>query len=265
MKIIILGAGQVGGTLATDLSREKHDVTVVDSNPQKLQELQQRLDILTITGRASYPEVLRQAGAKDADLMIAVTDSDEVNMIACLVGSALFAIPTKIARIRSSHYFIRDKLFGDGHMPIDVFITPEQLITQSIQRIIHRPGAIQVLDFAQGNVQLIVIKAVAGGILLGRSLSSLQEELFGIESRVLAVFRNNHSLPLKSSNCIAVGDEIFFIAATESVDTIMAALHRPTDPYKRIMIVGGGRVGSCLAEVLQEDYQVKIIEQNRAM
>lgn len=263
MKIIILGAGQVGSTLVADLCQEKHDVTVVDRDPQKLQELQRRLDLLTITGSASYPEILRQAGAQDADMLIAVTESDEVNIVACLAAYALFSIPTKIARIHSPHYFVREKLFSEGHHPIDVFITPEQLISRSIQEIIQLPGALQVVSFANGEVKLIVTKAAVGGAFLGKSLSDLQTVLPGIDMRILAIFRNNQAITLKSSTHIEEDDELFFISATQSVPAIMAILHKPLAPYKRVMIVGGGRVGTSLAESLQENYQVKIIEQNR--
>ena len=137
MKIIILGAGQVGGTLAENLAGEQNDITVVDTDGARLAELAERLDIGTVTGRGSYPAVLRQAGAEDADMLIAVTNSDEVNMVACQVAYSLFRTPTKIARIRAAAYSQKEKLFGNDALPIDVIISPEQVVTDYIKRLKH--------------------------------------------------------------------------------------------------------------------------------
>ena len=144
MKIIILGAGQVGGSLADHLANEANDITVVDTDTGRLRELQDRLDIRTIEGKASYPSVLDQAGAQDADMLIAVTNSDEVNMIACQVAQTLFNVPTKIARVREHDYLQRNKaIFDNKAIPIDVLISPEELVTMHIKRMIQHPGALQ--------------------------------------------------------------------------------------------------------------------------
>ncbi|HEX4975848.1 MAG TPA: NAD-binding protein, partial [Pseudomonadales bacterium] len=168
MKIIILGAGQVGGTLAQNLASEANDITVVDTDGERLRNLQDRLDIRTIVGKASYPYVLRQAGGEDADMLVAVTSSDEVNMVACQIAHTLFRTPTKIARIRATAYITRNNLFGNDALPIDVTISPEQLVTNHIKRLIEHPGALQVVDFAQGKAQLVAVKAIHGGPLVGR-------------------------------------------------------------------------------------------------
>jgi trk system potassium uptake protein TrkA len=263
MKIVILGAGQVGSTLAENLVGEHHDVTLVDTDERILQDLQDRLDVRTVVGSASYPEILREAGADSADMLIAVTDNDEVNMIACQVSYSLFNTPSKIARVRSPHYFIRKELFGEGNLPIDVFISPETLVTNYIKELIDYPGALQVLDFSSRKVKLVAIKPQYGGPIVGKSLKKLKDYIHGVEMRVAAIFREDRSIPLSGSTVIEVGDEVFFISASENIRAIMAALGRTYRPYKNIMIGGGGNIGSNLAAQLEKDYQVKIIDHNR--
>jgi len=263
MKIIILGAGQVGGSLTEILANEGHDITLVDIDEAKLNEFQDRLDIRTVAGPCSYPDVLREAGADGADMVIAVTSSDESNMVACQVAYSLFNTPTKIARIRSPHYFIRKELFGKENLPIDVFISPEKLVTQYMQQLIAHPGALQVLDFAEGKVKLVAVKPYYGGPLLGKSIKMLRDYLPGVETRVAAIFRNDKSIPIEGSTEIEIGDEVFFITASENAHVIMAALRRAEEPYKRIMIAGGGNIGSRFAAALENDYQVKLIDQDR--
>jgi len=260
MKIIILGAGQVGGSLTEILAAEHHDITLVDMDDRKLNEFQDRLDIRTVLGWASYPNVLRNAGADGADMIIAVTSSDETNMVACQVAYSLFHTPTKIARIRSTRYFENKELFGKEDLPIDVFISPEKLVTQYMQQLIAHPGALQVLDFADGKVKLVAVKPYYGGPLLGKSIKMLRDYLPGVETRVAAIFRNDKSIPLDGSTEIEIGDEVFFITATENAHVIMAALRRAEEPYKRIMIAGGGNIGRQLAELLENEYDVKLID-----
>jgi len=263
MKIIILGAGQVGGSLAEILANENHDITLIDHDPAILEEFQDRLDIRTVTGPCSYPNVLHEAGADGADMVIAVTSSDESNMVACQVAYSLYNTPTKIARIRSPHYFIRKELFGKENLPIDVFISPERLVTQYMQQLIAHPGALQVLDFANGKVKLVAVRPYYGGPLLGKSINLLHEYLPGVETRVAAIFRNDKSIPIDGSTEIEIGDEVFFITASENAHVIMAALRRAEEPYKRVMIAGGGNIGARLAGALEEEYQVKLIDSNR--
>src|SRR5690625_4472339 len=160
MKIVILGAGRVGSTLAEELAGEqKNEVTVVDTNPAKLQPLQDRLDIRTVTGRGSYPRILKAADTGDCDMLIAVTESDETNMIACQVAHTLFNTPAKIARVRATEYLREGKLFDQNALPIDLLISPEQLVTEYIRRLIEYPGALQVVSFSQGKTMLVAVKA----------------------------------------------------------------------------------------------------------
>ena len=154
MKIIIVGAGQVGSTLTENLSNEANDITVIDCHRDSLTKLQQKLDIRTIHGHGSYPHILRQAGAEDADMLIAVTGGDEVNMIVCQLAHTLFGVPRKIGRIRSHAFLTEKNLFHDNGIPIDVLINPERVVTDQIIRLIERLGALQVLDFAGGRVQV---------------------------------------------------------------------------------------------------------------
>lgn len=262
MNIIILGAGQVGSTLAENLVSEENDVTVVDLEPDQLRSLNTRLDIRTIEGAASHPTVLREAGADDADMIIAVTSSDETNMVACQVAYTLFHTPTKIARIRSPRYLAYKELFNNEAIPIDVSICPEQIITNTIRKIIDYPGALQVLDFAHGKAQLVVVKPYYGGTLVGKPLSALHDHIPGVDMRIAAIYRSNRSLPLTGDTTIEIGDEVFFIAASIHVKQIMAAMRRKDHPNKRIMIAGGGHIGRRLAGAIESRYQVKIVDHN---
>jgi trk system potassium uptake protein TrkA len=184
MKIIILGAGQVGTTVAQNLASEANDITVVDHNAGLLRDMQDRIDIRTVQGQASHPDVLRQAGAEDADMLIAVTNSDETNMVACQCAATLFKTPRKIARVRAPEYLKHPELFAPGAIPIDVLISPEQLVTDFILRLIEHPGALQVLDFADGRVRLVAVKAYYGGPLVGHELRDLNDHLKGAEAHV---------------------------------------------------------------------------------
>jgi trk system potassium uptake protein len=190
VRILILGAGQVGRTAAFHLSREEaNEVTVVDINEDILRDLQDRLDVRTVAGNASHPTILAAAGAQEADIIVALTNSDEVNMMACEVAFTLYRTPTKIARIRAAEYTSRPELFGDGSIPVDVFISPEQLVTEYVERLIRYPGALQVLDFADGKVRLVGVRALKGGLLVGHRLMELPEHLPKIDARVVAIYR----------------------------------------------------------------------------
>ena len=263
MKIIILGAGQVGGSLADHLANEANDITVVDTDTGRLRELQDRLDIRTIEGKASYPSVLEQAGARDGDMLIAVTNSDEVNMIACQVAQTLFKVPTKIARVREHDYLQKNKaIFANEAIPIDVLISPEELVTMHIKRMIQHPGALQVLDFAQGRAQLVAVRAYYGGPLVGREISYLRSHMPNVDTRVAAIFRQDRPIIPKGDTVIEADDEVFFIAAQRNIRAVMSELRRLDNPYKRIIIAGGGNIGARLAESIEEHFQVKIIERD---
>ena len=264
MKIIILGAGQVGTSVADNLASEANDITVVDTDVQKLEDLQDRLDLRTVTGHASHPEVLARAGAEDADMIIAVTNSDETNMIACQVAYTLFHTPTKIARVRSAEYLSQAELFTQEALPIDVLISPEQLVKNYIERLIEHPGALQVLDFAQGRVSLVAVKAYYGGPLVGHELRDLRKHMPTVESRVAAIFRRGRAIIPEGTTVIEADDEVFFVAAKKDIRAVMGELRKLDRPCKRVMLAGGGNIGFRLAKSLESRYQVKIIEHNLA-
>jgi len=264
MKIIILGAGQVGGTLAEHLAIEQNDVTVVDTNADKLRALQDRLDLQTVTGHASHPSTLFRAGAEDADMLIAVTNSDEINMMACQIAYTLFKTPTKISRVRSPNYLAHSDIFDSNHVPVDVLIGPEQLVTKSIRELMANPGALQVLDFADGLVQLVAVKAFYGGPLVGQQLQEIRKHMPRVDTRVAAIFRRDHPMIPEGTTVVEADDEVFFIAAKENIRAVMSELRRLDKPYKRVMIAGGGNIGSRLAEAIDGEYQVKVIERSYA-
>jgi len=263
MKILILGAGQVGSSAAYHLSREEaNDVTVVDVRADVLRELQDRLDIRTVVGHAAYPEVLERAGANDADIVVALTDMDEINMVACQVAYTLFHTPTKIARVRSVDYLRYARLFSQDALPVDVLISPEQLVTDYIERLIEYPGALQVLDFAGGKVQLVAVHAYHGGPLVGHELSDLRKHMPGIDARVASIFRGGKPIVPRGDTIIELDDEVFFVAARKHIRAVMGELRKKDKPVKRVIIAGGGNIGMRLASAIEGQYQVKIIERN---
>ena len=264
MKILILGAGQVGASVAATLAREDDDITLVDTDANSLHKLQDHYDIRTVQGLASHPDVLERAGAADADLVLAVTNSDETNMVACQICHTLYNTPTKIARIRTPEYLTKPELFSNEVIAIDVLISPEQLVTDYIERLISHPNALQVLDFADGLVQLVAVRAFHGGPLVGNPLRELRKHIPKTETRVAAIFRNGKAILPEAETVIEADDEVFFIAASKDIRSVMAELRRLEKPYKRIMLAGGGNIGIRLARALEHDYQIKIIEANSA-
>ena len=245
MKIIILGAGQVGSTLATNLVSEDNDITLVDDESLNLEHLQDKHDLRVMQGLASSPKILRDAGAPDADLLIAVTSSDEINMVACQIAYTLFNTPTKIARIRNSEYLKeKEKLFSTDAFPIDHIISPENLVTQDIVRLISYPGALQVAYFAKDKI------------------STLKEHLPHIDCRIVSILRQDKVIRPQGSTIIEAGDEVTFICATVHIKAVMSELQRLEKPYKRVMIVSGGNIGAGVSKQLEAHCSVKLIERN---
>lgn len=274
MKIIILGAGQVGRTAAYHLAREEaNDVTVVDVDDEVLRDLQVRLDIRTVRGNAASPRTLEQAGAAGADMLVALTNSDEVNIVACQVAWTLFRTPTRIARIRSPDFTRRTELFyspqdgkavGGGGFAVDMYVSPEQLVTTYIHRLIRYPGALQIVDFAGGRVRLVGVRAVQGGLLVGQQLRNIRKHLPDIDTRVIAIYRSGRSLRPEGDTVIEPGDEVFFLAATKDIRVVMSEMRKREEPVRRVVIAGGGNIGLRLAQELEEENQVKIIERDPA-
>jgi trk system potassium uptake protein TrkA len=263
MKILILGAGQVGSTVAESLVNEANDITVVDTDAAKLHVLQDRFDLRTLVGSGSHPSVLKQAGIEDVDILLAVTQSDEVNMVACKLAASLYNTPTRIARIRSADYLAHPEIFSKDNFCVDFSICPEQILTDYIFKLIEFPEALQVLEFADGRVSLVAVRAFEGGPLVGKPLSFLRTHMPQVETRVAAIFRQDRPIIPEGETVVEDGDEIFFIAATENIRTVLRELRRMDKPTKRVMIVGGGNIGRRLAKALEREYQVKLIEYNK--
>jgi trk system potassium uptake protein TrkA len=266
MKIIILGAGQVGRTAAYHLAREAaNEVTVVDVNDELLRDLQDRLDIRTLVGSGTQPNVLEAAGARDADIFIALTNSDEVNMVACQLSWSLFnKDATRIARIRSADFTKHTKLFSneDRAFAVDVPISPEQLVTEHVVHLIHYPGSLQVLDFADGRIRLVGVKARQGGALVGQQLKQLTTHIKGRDARVAAIYRGGQSIKPEGDTVIEHDDEVFFIAAREDIRLVMNEMQKLEGPVRRVVIAGGGNIGFRLAQRLEAEHQVKLIERD---
>jgi len=262
MKILILGAGVTGSSVAEALASEENDIVVVDFRTELLDALKERFDIATVAGNAAHPSVLEQAGAQNADMIIAVTDRDETNMLACMVINTLYSRPKTIARVRAIDYLKNPQLFGPNGIPVDIVISPEQIVMEAIRNLIEFPGVLHISDFAGGLVRLFSVKVVADGSLTGKEIKTLKERLVGGKIRVVAIFRQGIPLAVNGEAVIETDDEVFFVAPKEEVRRVLKELNKLEAPIKRIIIAGGGHIGKRLALALEKDHQVKIIEKD---
>jgi trk system potassium uptake protein TrkA len=265
VNIVILGAGRVGESVAESLVSERNDITVIDTDPARLRALQDRLDLRGVPGNGIQPSVLEEAGIGDADLFIACAPMDETNLVACKVAHDRFNVPTTIARLRSPEFVdgapLMDKSTG---FAVDRVICPEESVTRYIGKLVEHPQALQVLEFAHGLVSLAAVRAVAGGPLVRHSLAEIPALVPEAQMRIVAIYRQDQALTdLDGRTRIEPGDEVFVLAATQDITTVLAALRERDHPVKRLMIAGGGKVGLRLARQVKDDLQVKIIETNR--
>lgn len=263
MKIIIVGAGRVGASLAESLVSEHNDITLIDPDPAVLAELQNRYDLRTVAGNGILPAILKQAGAEDADMLVAVTRTDETNLVACRIAATMFNVPRRIARVRSSDLAVDAEIIGEEGFNVDHVICPEESVTRHIERLIEFPEALQVLDFADGRVTLVSVRAFAGGPLVSHPVEDLRKHLPNIDVRIVALFRDNQPMPVDGYTMIQPGDEVFCLCATQNVRAVMAELRRMSKPVSRVMIAGGGNIGLRLAKSLETQYEVKVIEADR--
>jgi trk system potassium uptake protein TrkA len=263
VKIVILGAGQVGASVAESLVSEHNDITVVDLEPERLRALQDRLDLRTVLGSGAHPSVLSDAGIEDADLLVAVTQSDETNLVACRLAARMFNVPRRIARIRATDYLASDRVLGEDGFEVDLAICPEQVLTDYIVKLVEFPEALQVLDFADGKVSLVAVRAYAGGPLVGQPLRDMRRHIPGIDTRIVAIFRGDRSIVPDGDSVIEPGDEVFCLAASGHIREVMHELRRMDRPVKRVMVAGGGNIGLRLAQALEEKYAVRVIEHNK--
>ena len=235
MKIIILGAGTVGSTLATLLSQEDNDITVVDQKKSVLHHLEEEADISTITGGCSFPSTLVNADIKNADMIVAVTGSDEINIVSCLVSKVLSRRVKTIARIRESSY-LKDKTqkaIEEGIIPVDIVVSPEKLITKHIQALIETPGSLQVLEFGEGILNLVGVKAVNGGPLIGHEIGDLKKHMPNVDTRVAAIFRDGNPIIPMGTTIVEAEDEVFFIARKKDARKVINEMRSKEDPYKK--------------------------------
>jgi len=265
VNIVILGAGRVGESVAESLVSERNDITVIDTDPARLHALQDRLDLRGVPGNGIQPSVLEEAGIGDADLFIACAPMDETNLVACKVAHDRFNVPTTIARLRSPEFVdgspMMDKATG---FAVDRVICPEESVTRYIGKLVEHPQALQVLEFAHGLVSLAAVRAVAGGPLVRHSLAEIPALVPEAQMRIVAIYRQDQALTdLDGRTRIEPGDEVFVLAATQDITTVLAALRERDHPVKRVMIAGGGKVGLRLARQMKDELQVKIIETNR--
>lgn len=263
MKVIILGAGQVGATVAESLVSEQNDITVVDVEPVRLRALQDRFDLRTVTGSASHPAVLEEAGIDDADLLIAVTQSDETNLVACKLAARMFNVPRRVARIRANAFLDNQKVLGADGFDVDLAICPEQVLTEYIVKLVEFPEALQVLDFADGKVSLVAVRAYQGGPMVGLPVKEIRAHIPSVDTRIVAIFRHDRAILPDGDTHIEAGDEVFCLAAAADIRKVMHELRRMDQPVKRVMIAGGGNIGLRLARALERDYSVRLVEHNK--
>lgn len=263
MKILILGSSKVGRSLACELVDEGHDVTVVGEDRSALKNMQQTMDIRTIVGRPSYPDILRSARADKTDIMIAVTDSDEVNMIACQAAYSLFQVPLKIAKIRSQHYLARNELFGNENLPVDIFLSPEILVAKSIFELITHSGCAGIYRFKEEKTKLITLKITDESYVCYKSWGKLVTILDSVNAKPVALMRQGKYIGLRSNIKIQNYDEVFIYVKDDDSQKMLELLElqKPRFKIKKIIIAGGGGVGACLSKLLI-DYgcNVKIID-----
>jgi trk system potassium uptake protein TrkA len=271
MKIIIVGAGRVGSSVAEALVSEANDITVIDTDASRVAELQERFDLRGLVGNAALPSTLQQAGAEDADMLIAVTAGDEINLVACKIAADLYNIPTRIARVRNVELQQHPALIGEGGFRASHVIFPEQTVTDYLLRLIEFPEALQVLEFADGRASLIAVRAFAGGPLVSHPIKDLRRHIPNVDTRIVAIFRNDASVRVDGDTFVQPGDEVFFLAASQDIRRVLGELRRMDKPVRRVIIAGGGNIGLRLAQALDtgegldiaERFNVRIIETNK--
>jgi len=263
VNIVILGAGQVGSSVAESLVSEANDITIVDTDRARLHQLQDRLDLRTVTGNAALPSVLAQAGTADAELLIAVTQSDQTNLCACRTASSLFHVPRKIARLRSEDYSRNPQLLDASNFAVDFSICPEQIVTDYIVRLIELPEALQVLKLADGLVSLVAVRAAADAPLVGHPVAEIRRHIPDVDARIAAIYRGDQPIIPDGDTRIEAGDEVFCLAATGDIRAVTSELRQTDRPTRQLLIAGGGNIGFRLARATEAKYGVKLIEANQ--
>ena len=270
MKVIICGAGQVGWQIASHLAGERNKVTIVDSNPELVRRATDTLDVRGIAGFASYPDVLEKAGAKDADMIIAATQSDEINMVTCQVAHSVFGVPRKIARLRAQSYLdaIYSDLYRRDHLPIDVVISPEREVAEAALQRLAAPATFDTESFMKGRVQLLGLALDDDCPVLNTPLRQLNELFSTLRAIVVGVRREGRLFAPEPEDQLFLGDQIYVFSHSEDMNRTLDIFGKTTHKQERIVIIGGGHVGLRVARALEtrtEKLRVKVIEKNRAI
>jgi trk system potassium uptake protein TrkA len=262
MRILILGAGRVGESVAESLVSERNDITIIDPDPQRLRDLEERLDLRGVAGNGIHAEVLRRAGAEDADMLIACASLDETNLVACKIAHDVFNVPNTIARIRANDLKEGDALLGKDGFAVDHVICPEESVVRYIQKLIEYPEALQVLEFSAGRALLVALRAAAGSPVVNHSIAEFRQQFPDAPMRLVALYRQDQLLTCEGATHILAGDEIFLLADARNIRQVMRAMHRSDEPVRRVMVAGGGKVGLRLARRLRGEVQVKLLERD---
>jgi trk system potassium uptake protein TrkA len=264
MKILILGAGRVGTSVAENLVSEHNDITLIDTDARRLAQLQERLDLRGVVGNGTHIDVLSEAGAADADLLIACATSDETNLVACKIAKQVFNVPRRIARARAPAFLDHPELMGDEGFCVDHLISPERSVTAYLESLIEFPETLQVLEFAKGRVALAALRVVAGSPLVGQAVETVRRRIPDVDSRIVAIYRQDKPLIPNGRTVVETGDELFCLADAKQLRRLIAEFVPTVRPVRRVMIAGGGNIGARLARELGGDYQIKLIEIDQA-
>lgn len=272
MKILIVGAGRIGISVAESLVSEANDITVVDRNPEHIAYLQSRFDLRGIVGEASSPQVLRDAGADDTDMLIAVTSNDETNLVVSLLAARLFNIPTRIARVRNSELRNFPRILGEEGFEATAVIWPEQAVTSYLVKLIDFPEANQVLEFGEGLAALIAVRAKAGSPLVGRRVADLETHLPHVEARIISIFRRNRRLDVDKNTVIEAGDEVICLCDARNARLVLSEIRRHEPPVRNILLAGNASMCLALARRLtssedadrRTELSIRILEKDRS-
>ena len=269
MNIIICGAGRVGFTIAKLLSEQNHSITVIDQSSEDIQKINESLDVRAIVGKATYPSVLEKADATEADMIIAVTRNDEINMLICQIAYSIFKIQKKIARIRSTDYLNPkfSKLYNKENLPIDVIISPEIEIAKSIQRKLEAPGALDNVTFAQNKIRLLEILVDESCKLTNIPLNELTKKFPKLEANIMGVIRKEKFIILKKNDVMKKDDKAYVIINSEQMEQTLSAFGHEEEISKKILIIGGGNIGFNLAKNIEQSFEsarIKIIEKDKS-
>jgi trk system potassium uptake protein TrkA len=260
LKIIILGGGSIGGSVAKELSSEENDVVVIDNNDENLEPIKGIEGIQAIHGNGSSPNTLAKAGLDEESLLLCLTDSEEINLLASLIGKQKFNAGRIVCRLKGSEY---TKIAKEITPFVDFFINPEDLITDEIKSLLHHPGALEILDFAEGKIKLVSVYAKPSGILVGRQIKELKDDLPEYETRIPAIYRGDELIIPTGTTTINEGDEVYFIADEKHIEDVTKELQQLESQYKNIFVAGAGNIGKSLVKKINDDFNTKLIDKNK--